>query len=239
MRNCREFSCGFLNHPFDEIDTRHFLRHAMLDLQARVDFEKIEIVGVGIIEKFDCASIGVADALAERDGGLPQRSSRRCGEIRCWCLFNDFLISALCRTVTLAERQNIAFAVSKDLNFDMPSALDIFLQKNAGIFEVVSGEAHNALVHRLEFNFRFYQLKANSATARRAFQHDRIADAPGFYGRGFSAVNEAGARRERNAGFFSEFARRVLQGEGAHVLGSRSDEANVFYFAGFSEARIF
>ena len=59
------------HHPLDEIDAGDLFRHAMLDLQARVDFEEVELARVRVVEIFDGAGVRIVDDLAERHGRLP------------------------------------------------------------------------------------------------------------------------------------------------------------------------
>jgi hypothetical protein len=49
----RHLARAQLHHPLDEIDAGDFLRHAMLDLQARVDLEEIELLAVSVEEELD------------------------------------------------------------------------------------------------------------------------------------------------------------------------------------------
>ena len=65
---------GHPNLPFDQIQPRHCFGDRMLDLQARIHLQKIEIVG-GIQQKFDRASIGVANRATRCDCRRAHRRS--------------------------------------------------------------------------------------------------------------------------------------------------------------------
>lgn len=41
-------------HPLDEVDTRHLLRYAVLDMQSRVDLQEVELVARRVEQKLDC-----------------------------------------------------------------------------------------------------------------------------------------------------------------------------------------
>ena len=97
----------------------------MLDLQARIDFEEIEFVGGGVVNKFDGARAVVVHRAAESQRGLPKCGARLLGQIRCGRFLDDFLIAALRGAIALAERNDVAFAVAEDLHFDMPRARHI------------------------------------------------------------------------------------------------------------------
>ena len=50
--------------------------------------------------------------------------------------FDNFLVSALHRTVAFTQSNDIACSVAKNLHFDMACLLDIFFEKNTGIIEM-------------------------------------------------------------------------------------------------------
>ena len=68
------------------------------------------------------------------------------------------------------------------------------------------------------------ELHADAAAARGALQHDGIADAMRLLQRRAGLFDQVAARQQRRLGARGEFARGVLQAEGAHMLRPRPDE---------------
>ena len=65
------------DHPFDEVDAEHRFGDRMLDLEARVDLEEVELLASRIVDELDRAGRVVVDGAAEVDGGLVQRARGR------------------------------------------------------------------------------------------------------------------------------------------------------------------
>ncbi|MNC83983.1 hypothetical protein D3C75_1382480 [compost metagenome] len=40
---------GLQNHPLDQVDSKHFLRYAVLNLKSRVYFEEVILPGIRVI----------------------------------------------------------------------------------------------------------------------------------------------------------------------------------------------
>ena len=59
----REVDClsrSLADHPLDQVHAAAFLGDAVLDLQARVDLEEVELVACLVVEKLHRACAGVA-----------------------------------------------------------------------------------------------------------------------------------------------------------------------------------
>jgi hypothetical protein len=90
----------------------------MFDLDAGIDFDEIMPASL-VNEKFGRTGIAIPDAFRKfervRKNCIPGCLRKMSG----WGDFDDFLVSALYRTVTLEEMNNVSFGVSQDLDFDM------------------------------------------------------------------------------------------------------------------------
>ena len=78
MRDGQRLAGGDADLFLHQIDARHFLRHRMLDLDARVHLHEIELAVLE--EELDRAGVHVAHRLAETDRGVAHalaRSRRR------------------------------------------------------------------------------------------------------------------------------------------------------------------
>src|SRR5215831_3929437 len=122
------------NHLLDQIHARHKFSNGMLDLQARIHFEKIEAL-VLPDDELDSARGIVADSLGEGDRLLAHSLAHRRIDERTWRLFHDFLIAALDRAFAFAEMNNIAVLVAQHLHFDVPWIADEFFDEYPVIAE--------------------------------------------------------------------------------------------------------
>ncbi len=99
---------------------------AVLDLKAGVDFEEVELLGVVVVDELDGTGGGVLDGFREERCGSLEALADFVGEAGCWCFFKDLLVASLGGAVALAQSEDVAFAVAKDLDFDMAGAGDVF-----------------------------------------------------------------------------------------------------------------
>src|SRR6266700_5091143 len=110
-----------------EIQSRHLRRHGMLDLQARIHLQKVEIL-ILTQQKLDGARAGVtcgcgnlyssvthADTLSGRDG------DRR-------TLLHNLLVAALDGALAFSEMKFIAVVITENLDLDMAWAHDELFQ---------------------------------------------------------------------------------------------------------------
>src|SRR5690242_8088826 len=108
-----------------EIDAGDCFRYRMLDLQARVHLDEIELAI--LVEELDRAGAGIAEISnglgtdAADAGPFLGVERRRIG------LFPDLLVAPLQRTVALAEMHAAAKAVAEHLHFDVPRLLQVLL----------------------------------------------------------------------------------------------------------------
>ena len=128
--NGRRWPGGDGDLQFDEIEAGDLFGDGMLDLQAGVDFEKIEIE-MGVNEKFDGAGVGVAAGAREANGGVAHFFAQIGRHDRGRRFFDYFLVAALHGAFAFAERNDAAVRVGEDLNFDVARLLEIFFEVQA------------------------------------------------------------------------------------------------------------
>ena len=116
-----------------EVEAGDHLGHGMLDLEARVHLDEIELAV--LVEEFDGADAEIAE-LAHRAGDDAPISARaaalRAGE---GASSQDLLVAALQRAVALAEMDDVAVAVGEHLDFDVARLLEIFLDVDGVVAE--------------------------------------------------------------------------------------------------------
>ena len=174
LRKRQAVSRGNSQHQLDDIDARHHLGDGVLDLEARIDLEKIIVVAAQ--DEFDGAHAAIVQALAEprRVGHHPLALVR--GEICGRGFLDQFLVPTLQRAFALEQMNDVAFAVPGNLHFDVTSVLDQLFDDQPGVAEPVFGFAHGG------FDFAGQSVgmrdgtHALAATACRRLQHRRQAE---------------------------------------------------------------
>ncbi len=91
----------------DEIEPCDRFRNRMLDLDACVHLEKIELLSHPVHEKFDGAGASIAQPLGEPDRGFMHRRPQLGRQIRRGGFFDQFLIPPLDRAVAVAKMYDI------------------------------------------------------------------------------------------------------------------------------------
>ncbi len=117
-----------------EIDTGDHLRHRMLDLDARVHFDEVQLA-VFIHQKLDGAGVHIADvfqALFQRRADLFAHLRRDLQRRR---FLDHLLMAALDGALALAQRKNVAVLIGEDLKFDVAWALDKLLHVEVAVAE--------------------------------------------------------------------------------------------------------
>ena len=109
-----------------EIDVGDHLGHGMLDLDARVHLDEIELaVLVEKLDRADAEIFELAHRLGDRfaDGAALGVVERGAG-----AFLPDFLIAALQRAVALAQVDGAAVAVAQHLDFDVARLRQVFFE---------------------------------------------------------------------------------------------------------------
>jgi hypothetical protein len=117
-----------------QIDAEDRLGHRVLDLQAGVHLDEVELAV--LVEELDRAR-----AFDSPDRRWPWRRSRRSARGALGVdggaggLLQHLLVAALQRTVALAQMHRAALAVAEDLHLDMARAAEVFLDIDLVIAE--------------------------------------------------------------------------------------------------------
>ena len=119
------------------IDTRHPFRHRVFNLDTGVHFNKVKLTVFKQKLKRTCAP--VANFFNRCHAALANAFDKLAGNTRRWRFFNDFLMPALHRAITLTQPDRILVLVSHDLNFNMPGVLKKLLHVHLGVAKSGSG----------------------------------------------------------------------------------------------------
>ena len=143
-RDCRllerqPFARGDTQLPFDEVEPGDHFGDRMLDLQARVHLEEIELGAVE--QELDRAGAAITDRLCRRHRRCAHRRARRVGQARGRGFLDDFLVAALQRAVALVQVHGVAVRVGEDLDLDVPALLDEAFEQHSIVAEGLRGFA--------------------------------------------------------------------------------------------------
>jgi hypothetical protein len=226
------------DHPAHQVDSPDLFGDAMLDLQARVHFEEIELLRGAVVDEFDRARRAVLHRFGEFDRGFAKRFRHAVRQTWRGRFLQHLLVTPLHGAVAYAERNRVAAAIAEHLDFEMPCPLDVLLDEHARITEVVLAEALHHIEIRIEFSGVPADTHADAATARGAFQHDRVADSFSGLQRGVHVLEKPRAFEHRYALFRCDRAGRVLQAEGAKLRRRGSNKRDARCFARFTKLRV-
>ena len=120
----------------------------------------------------------------------------------------------------------------------MPRPRHIFLEEDARVIEVTLREVAHVLVVAAQVILALADADADAATARRALEHDGIADAPGLPAGFLQPREQTRARQQRHAGLLRQRARRMLEAEEVDLRRRRADEGDTILLAGPCEVRV-
>ena len=115
---------GDLQLEHNQVAAGDRLGDGMLDLDPAVDFEKEELLGVGVEHELDRAEVGVADRARDRDGGIEQPSAKLDPEPRRRALFDHLLKPALNAAIAVPERDDRPALVGRHLDLDVTGPRD-------------------------------------------------------------------------------------------------------------------
>src|SRR5256884_1068040 len=109
-----------------QIDPGDQLGHRVLDLDAGVHLDEVELVI--LVQELHGAGTTVADRAAGFHTALPHEAPLAHGDARCRRLLDHFLVAPLHRAIALAQVDDVAVRVRQHLEFDVPRPLHEFLQ---------------------------------------------------------------------------------------------------------------
>ena len=157
-----------------KIDAGNHFSHRVLDLQARIHLDEVELTV--FIEEFDCACSTIAELLHRTRADSANFLSLCLIERRRWGLFEDFLVATLERAITFPEMRHITMRVGDNLNFDMARAFEIFLEIDSVVAEGGLGLCLGCFYRVFEVRFSAGKLHAAATATGRGFHEDREPD---------------------------------------------------------------
>ena len=220
----------------DDVDAGNLLGHRMLDLDARIDLDEVELAGVGILQELDRAGADIAGVARQLQRVAAQLLPERIGEIWRRRALDDLLVAALDRAVALEQMHRIAMRVAQHLHLDVAGAFDQFFEIDLVLAEGGLGLAL-ALGHLArQIGLAADRAHAAPAAAPRGLEHHGVADLGGELLHRLHVVGQRfGRRDDGHADLDRQIARGDLVAEAAHRVRLRADEGDAGRRAGVGE----
>jgi hypothetical protein len=194
---------------------------------------------VAVHEEFDRAGIAVLGGLGETQRITAQVLSLLSRQIRCRCPLDDLLIAPLHAAIALEKVHEIAMRVAENLDLDVTSPLDEFLQIHLVVAEGSLGLTPCGSNTFLELRRLANHTHAATAATPARLEHERITNLRcKLRGSGRVLGQRPRRRHDGDAGFLRQLPGTDLIPECAHDRGWRSYENNAGLCAGIREIRI-
>ena len=174
----------------------------LLDLETGVDFHEKEIAA-GIDDELHRAGVDIIDGPPGGNRRLAHSAAQLGRDERRRRFLDHLLVAALRRALALAQMNDVALAVAKDLKLDVSRLLDVALQQNPIATEGAGRLALAGFQRGWKFCRCIDDAHAFAAAAVRGLDHQRVADAVGLElksGRVLVLAGVAGHNRHAVAG---------------------------------------
>src|SRR5258706_1599349 len=116
-----------------QVDTRDQLGDRMLDLDARVHLDEVELAFLE--EKLERPGAAIFDLATRFDRALADAREQARRDVRCWRLLDDFLVPPLHRAVPLEQINRVLVLVGEHLDLDVPRIVEVLLHVDRRIAE--------------------------------------------------------------------------------------------------------
>ena len=225
---------GDAEHLLDDIDTGDHFRDRVLDLDAGVHLDKVEVAV--FVEELEGAGTAVADLDTGVDAALEHFGAGLFVDKGRWRFFQNLLVAALQRAVAVTQVNGVTLAVGQHLDFHVTRIAEELLQIDHRVAEHRTGFAAGQLGRFDQVFFLVHHAHAATTAAASGLDDHRITDvASNLQGRFLVFRQRAvGAGYYRYAGLDHGVLGRHLVAHQANGLGLRADkgEAGVFHLLG-------
>ena len=222
----------------DQVDPGDHFGDRVLDLQAGVHFDEIELAVFP--QEFDRAGTAIAHVAHRLRADLAHPHAVFLAQHGGGGFLEHLLVAPLERTVAFAQVDGVALAIAEYLELDMARVAEVFLDIDGGIaegcFRLVAGLLHQ----RFELVFAFADLHPAPAAAAGSLDDDGVADFGGdracfadLADRAIAPGNERQAQRARGPLGGDLVAHR------ADMFGLGPDPGDVVRFDDLGELGVF
>ena len=201
LRKADRLALRHLDLFLDQVDAGDHLRNRVLHLYAGVHLQEVEASLVLVEYKLGRTGVFVFDGFGYPQGRLAQPLSELARQPRRRRLLDQFLVTALHRTVPLEQMDIIAAPVGQHLYFDMAGVGDKGFEVQTVVAKGRTGLCCCLSEYGLQVIWPVDRFHALAAASRRRLQQDRVSDlfrhrrCPGEF------VDEPGPGHYRNTQF--------------------------------------
>ena len=122
-----------------DVNPRYHFRNGVFHLNARIHFDKVEAIRIGIHQKLNRPGIVISRGLANRQSGIAQPLPQHARNSQRRRHFHYLLVTPLHGAIAFKKMHERAVLVAQYLHLDMAGAANILLQKNGIIAECGAG----------------------------------------------------------------------------------------------------
>ena len=130
----KRLAAGDPDHLAHQVDAGDHLRHRMLDLDARVHLQEVELVAAIVVQIFERSGAAVVHRLGERDRGRTELLANGWRQRGRGSFLPDLLTAALQRALALEAVDDVV-SVAEHLHLDVPRAFDELLDIEPAVAE--------------------------------------------------------------------------------------------------------
>ena len=116
-----------------KVNARHHFRDGMLHLNARVYFDEIEFLRIGVEQKFHRPRIAVSGRARKTYCRFAELFAQLRRQVRRRRHLDHFLMPPLDRAIAFPKVKCIAVLIGQNLHFEMPCVCHILFEKHGGI----------------------------------------------------------------------------------------------------------
>src|SRR5262249_23748077 len=178
------------NLRLDQVYVGDHLRHRMLDLDARVHLDEIELPLL-IPQELYGSGVAVADLFHGLHHSRPELLAGCSIDCRRRRFLNQLLVPALDRAFALAQVHDISLTVAQYLESDVARPVDESLHVNIGSAKGLLRFAPRRLKSRDQLGWAVHDTHASAAATGCGLDDQRIADASGCALRGRFILDDA------------------------------------------------
>jgi hypothetical protein len=215
---------GDVEHDLDQVEPGDELGDAVLDLQARVDLEEVELVARRVDEELDGADRAVGDRPGQRAGRRGQPRPQVGGEVGGRRLLDHLLVAPLHGAVAVAEHLHLAPAVADHLHLDVPGDGQEALDEQRARPEAGRARAGHPRPGVGQLVGAVDPGHPDAAPTGGGLEQHGVADGLGLGGGRLEVGQHTGAGQQRNAGRPGESPGAVLVAERLDLRRRRADE---------------
>ena len=223
----------------DDVDPSDHFGHRVLDLDACVHFDEVELTF--LVEILESASPSIADLAAGLDAALADARALLRRKLGCRGLLHDLLVPSLHGAIALAEIDRVPVPVGEHLHLDVSRVLEVLFEIDGGVAEGRPGFRPCDAYCTLERGFGVHDTHASASAPTRCLYDDRITDLSRDLERFLRAIGQRTIRAgdARHSGFLHDLLCVYFVAHQPDGLRLRTDENEATLVHAFGKVRVF